>query len=434
MKNFSLILLALAFGGSLQAQTLDLSGKVSDVNGVPLVGAKVELVRIGMNTTTSSDGSFSFSGMVGIGKRLGNIQAVPVLASGILNLSLSQSQRVVVSLHDLKGKQVWMNKLDLAVGEHAISLLPQSGVAINFVKVSIGEESYQFRTLNLATSLISGHGRQTSRIGLAKAAADADTAYIDSMKVSYDGYITRSIPVRDTGKHTVYLSLPDLTLPAAEVERIRAKFENALGARYMEKNCVPTTYPNWDGFPLIMCSYSMRDASGVVKPAKVIMLNAEPLQLARWTVAASQLIKGNTNTANTNAIFTQIYGESGAQFALAGVVYEDMEGNGVNKIYCFRDGVTAYPIGMPALNITRAMTAKEIEISLYGELDPSTTGQYARVQSTSREEYKANGGKIDVGSASNRKLAWLDVIREQYKAAWGHDRNALLLAWVKSNL
>jgi hypothetical protein len=55
--------------------------------------------------------------------------------------------------------------------------------------------------------------------------------------------------------------------------------------------------------------------------------------------------------------------------------------------------------------------------------------RYARIQSTKREEYRKAGGTENVEG-----LAWLDVSRKLYQAAWGKDRNELMIAWAKANL
>jgi hypothetical protein len=56
------------------------------------------------------------------------------------------------------------------------------------------------------------------------------------------------------------------------------------------------------------------------------------------------------------------------------------------------------------------------------------------VVSTSRENYRANGGTADVGTSSQRKLLWLDVVRQLYQEAWGSDRNELIVAWARTHL
>jgi hypothetical protein len=74
-------------------------------------------------------------------------------------------------------------------------------------------------------------------------------------------------------------------LPEQAMTRMTAYFEARRNSRYMEQNCVSTTYPGWETLPLKECTYSVKGAHDPVqKTAKVIMLNAEPEQLARWVV------------------------------------------------------------------------------------------------------------------------------------------------------
>ena len=223
------------------------------------------------------------------------------------------------------------------------------------------------------------------------------------------------------------------TLPADAVTRVEQYFQSKLNSRYMEQNPEPVTYHGWEGFPLIKCKYSVKDKDGTVKPAEVIMLNASPRQLARWVVYTCMEVKGSANPEYTDKLSKHIIMQSGAQFPVAGMVYEDMEGDGVEKLYCFRDGVTVVIQGIPNAG-GKVLSPEEIHQTLYGEIVWS--GKYARIQSTTREQYTASGGKGDVGSSESgkRKLSWLTLNRELYQAAWNHDRNELMIAWAKQNL
>ena len=65
------------------------------------------------------------------------------------------------------------------------------------------------------------------------------------------------------------------------------------------------------------------------------------------------------------------------------------------------------------------------------------TGTYARISSTTREQYAANGGPSAVGKSEPRDARvqdWLSVVRTLYKAAWDSDENTLITAWAKANL
>ena len=203
-------------------------------------------------------------------------------------------------------------------------------------------------------------------------------------------------------------------------------------SRYMEKNCTPTTYPGWEGFPLQHCTYEVRDKDGRTKSAEVIMLNPSPDQLARWIVDACQKVRGDLKPDDLRKVFKHVLGQSGGQFPVAGVVYEDIiPADGTYEAYCFRNGVTVKIEGFEH-RTTATLTANEISRSLHGKV--VHVFRYGRIQSTTPGQYKRNGGTLEVGTDPAPGPLWPEAIRQAYQAAWGQDRNELMEAWVRENL
>jgi hypothetical protein len=223
------------------------------------------------------------------------------------------------------------------------------------------------------------------------------------------------------------------TLFTAEVNRLASEFgPRMLTARYMERDgCTTTSYPGWEGFPTQMCTYSVTDKAGVRKPARVIMLNPSPEQVARWVVTAVADTTGTISPPDDDRLYNHIICQSGGQFPIAGIVYEDMDGSGVHKIYCFRNGVTVQIAGVPHAG-GDVPTPEQLDLSLTGTV--TRVRRYARIQSTSPSEYLANGGTVDVGTDTTPTLAWPEVIRQTYQAAWGNDRNELMTALARHKL
>lgn len=224
-------------------------------------------------------------------------------------------------------------------------------------------------------------------------------------------------------------------LPAADVERVRKQFADH-NARYMEQNCEPAAYANWENFPLRQCRYTVTDKAksgqAAKKTATVIMLNASPEQLASWVVATCLEITGRAEAECTGQLFKRIQSQSGAQFVIAGVVLEDQEkDDGIHEAYAFRDGVTVKVQGL-ANGSTAQPTAEQIESALHGEVQ--AVRKFARIQGTTVGEYNDNGGKEEVGTTAAPTLSWLKVVRESYQKAWGNERNELMIAWAKDNL
>lgn len=220
---------------------------------------------------------------------------------------------------------------------------------------------------------------------------------------------------------------PVTTLPADELARLTTWFEARRGARYMERDCQPTTYPEWTGVPLQLCRYRVSDSySGGSRWAEVILANAEPAQLARWVVQAAMERRGRVLRSDTDAMCDNILGQSGAQFPVAGVVYEDMDGTG-QRIYPFRNGVTVRVEGLPFA--TREQPG-EAQMDAYRSAPIAFVGRYGRIIGTLPEHWTALTGERVDADRSN----WPSIVGRAYRAAWGNDRNALIVAWARANL
>ncbi|MFC2123614.1 hypothetical protein ACFLU5_02285 [Bacteroidota bacterium] len=202
--------------------------------------------------------------------------------------------------------------------------------------------------------------------------------------------------------------------------------------RYMEKNCKSCEYPGWEGFDTKRCTYSVIDDDGTNKTADVVLLNPNNEKLAKWLITTCKTVIGELNKEDIEKLIVHIIGQSGGQFPVAGIVYEDiLPADGTFEIFCFRNGVTVEIEGIVHRG-TEQPTKEQIEISLYGNV--IKVFRYARIQSTTPQQYINNGGKVDVGNNDERKSAWMDVIKQLYQEAWNGDFNELMIAWAKENL
>lgn len=214
-----------------------------------------------------------------------------------------------------------------------------------------------------------------------------------------------------------------------EITRLTAYFQKNLDVRYMEQNCIATTYADWNtSLPLKLCNYTVNDeAMKTTRWAQVVLLDAAPSQLARWTAYAALIVKGEVDSSAGDILSKQIIEASGAQFPIAGVVYEDMDGTGM-RVYPFRNGVTVDIQNLPTGTVYQP-SASQMRDYLYGAV--VNVHMYARIQSTTREQYVASGG--DPAVLSNFSM-WPEIIRRSYAAAWGFNSYDLLLAWARANL
>lgn len=218
------------------------------------------------------------------------------------------------------------------------------------------------------------------------------------------------------------------------------KCRNLLSRAYMAQTLLAETdtIPGWEGFPVKLYEYKTgKDLyTGMPKTGKVYLLNPTPEKLAMWIVTTSWEVKKSVEAKYIDKIFQTIKGQSGAQFPVKGVVYEDQYTRDFQEPYVFKDGVTVYVADSTMFPKDKTCTAAQLDFYLRIEnkdLKPQT-GRYGRIISTTREMYTKAGGQIAVGTGDDRKQEWLFVVRDLYKHSWNSDRNELMIAWAKSNL
>lgn len=227
-------------------------------------------------------------------------------------------------------------------------------------------------------------------------------------------------------------------LPALE-----KKCQTVLDAAYMAENYEETNtdLSGWEGYPVKLYTYhtGTDKETGTAKVGKVYMLNPDAEKLAMWIATTCWEVKRSLDTKYTDQIVERVLVQSGGQFPVSGVVYEDMEGDGTYYPYIFKDGVTVYlnDESMKAADNNPTEAMLDYYLTLTDSQLKSYTGTYARIVGTTREEYKANGGTVDVGtseSTDTRKVAFLGVVRELYQKAWDTNYNELMIAWAAQNL
>lgn len=200
---------------------------------------------------------------------------------------------------------------------------------------------------------------------------------------------------------------------------------------YMAKDCHSAQYPGWERFPVEECRYTVKDRrTGLMKSARVLLLNPTPEKAADWIRSACQAFTSPKNCHKD--VVELIKHQSGFQFPVAGVVYEDINpADGVYEAYCFRNGVTVKVAGFTHLD-TKSLSEQRINTCLHGEV--TAVLKYARIHGGEREDYTSAGGTEDVGTNANRKMKWMDVVREAYQAAWEGPSYSLLDARVRRRL
>ncbi len=223
---------------------------------------------------------------------------------------------------------------------------------------------------------------------------------------------------------------------------LTARCEKVLAAAYMAENLLEerTDLPGWEGFPVQLWEYHTGKDIYLGEPKRglVYMLNPSPEKLAKWVVNAVFDATGALDPGDIEELCSFIQWQSGAQFPVSGVVYEDMYTEGFYEPYVFKDGVTVYVADSTYLTREKHPTDEMLQyyLTLTNDQLRPNTGRFARISSTTREMYYAAGGTAEVGRSDDgeRSQAWLGEVGRLYREAWNSDRNFLIYAWAKANL
>ncbi len=187
-------------------------------------------------------------------------------------------------------------------------------------------------------------------------------------------------------------------------------------SRYMEQTfvCKTDTLKGWEGIDVSLYNYKVHGADII---AKVYLADADSRKIASWIITTCITLTNELSKTDTDRLIHDIKFASGGQFPVLGMVYEDMYGTGP-KCYYFKDGVTVY-LTNPNPDNVWAINDQNIE----------RTGKFARIISTTREEY------INMfGDANLEGKEWLKVVKDEYKKALSSDRNNLMIAWANGKL
>lgn len=201
------------------------------------------------------------------------------------------------------------------------------------------------------------------------------------------------------------------------LETIQKRVEKSIiPTRYMEQKLIleTDTINGWENIKVSLYEYSVDNGK---KVGKVYMANADAKKLATWIITTCVTLTNKLDKKNTDYLIKSIRNASGGQFPVKGFVFENMDGKGYYP-YVFKDGVTVF--------LKQATTNN---LSLIANNNIRKTGKYARIISTTREEFKSM-----FPSKNTNGIEWLNVVREEYKLALQSDTNNLLIAWAKGKI
>jgi hypothetical protein len=196
------------------AQTVNISGTITDSSGTPIAGAAVQLEKGGNSATSGSDGKFAISSATGLLQN-DNLAAKAQLQSGILFLELPSAQRVSITAYGVDGSIVARSERELQAGSHGLTP-PGAGSGVRFYRVEAGSYSALLRGMsldgkrNLDGKATAAPATMVARSALAKSAAGE---LYDVITVTKSGYIKGYLAIAKAETTGVAIKLLKTTSP-----------------------------------------------------------------------------------------------------------------------------------------------------------------------------------------------------------------------------
>ncbi|MEO6097812.1 MAG: GDSL-type esterase/lipase family protein [Fibrobacteria bacterium] len=220
MKRIIAFGLIVAAGSTLHAQTIKVTGRISNGSGQPVANAVVSLMQNGMKDTTGSDGTYSIvrSGTSNLSMS-GTLTESMRLDRGILEFTVSKTSLLKIEVFNVNGdlqKKVSLPNAQPGVYHLNIANLPRSNQML-IVKASIGAYVRTFRSFRAQDGISEGNftisNPRTASGMLAKMAAAVDTLTITAagyspMKIGLASYDTTVNVTLEPDATTVYKPCP----------------------------------------------------------------------------------------------------------------------------------------------------------------------------------------------------------------------------------
>ncbi len=250
-----------------------------------------------------------------------------------------------------------------------------------------------------------------------------------------------------------YLKMKDVKTGATQSRILRTS--------YMRKNCKDLAdsdlskygVQDWKSYPLEICQYQVKDSAGkrLTKTSSVILLKISDSIMSQWmTNTCMEINKPNLNCIKI--LTQQIITQSGGQYPVRGIVYEDIlkyhadykkkiyAADGFYEPFCFRDGLTVM-LDTFRRNSIELLTEQQKQSCFIGPLsqDAEKVGLYARINGTSSLDYQKRSNENfkvihTVGGAILSTENWLTISRTETQAAIRTGANRLMTIWAWSNL
>jgi len=131
------------------AQSVNITGKVTDTAGTPLPGAIVRLKNAGLTATTGADGRFTLAGNVSVIPGQTNQsprqREIVTASNGSLFIKLPGNSTVETSVYTLQGKFTSSIRTKMEAGTHSITL-PRISAGVYLYKVKVGNSEFMIKS------------------------------------------------------------------------------------------------------------------------------------------------------------------------------------------------------------------------------------------------------------------------------------------------
>ena len=202
----------IGFSSTVNAQAINLRGKVSDESGKAISGAIVTLVKQGLKDTTGTDGAYAISTATALKMPLlqPEYESILPLNSG-LAFALPKPSAVMIRIFDVNGALLKKEYLpNVSTGFYRFDVVADTRASkLMIIKASVGQTEMTFRYLPLS------NGKSTVTASPEKSGTPVNvrlaklTAINDTIKVTATGYTEKKVAIES------YDQQLDITLATA---------------------------------------------------------------------------------------------------------------------------------------------------------------------------------------------------------------------------
>lgn len=188
----------IGFSSMVNAQDINLRGKVLDESGKAITGAVVTIIGQGLKDTTDANGAYEISNITAVNMPLlqpGYESIVPI--NGGLAFALSKPSPVMIRIFDVNGKLLKKEYMpNVSTGFYRFDVAANTSASkLMIIKASAGQTEMTFRYLPLSNgkSIVAASTEKSGtsvNVRMAKLMAIKDT-----IEVTAEGYEDKKVPI-----------------------------------------------------------------------------------------------------------------------------------------------------------------------------------------------------------------------------------------------